>query len=760
MTKPVIVKRGVKGSALTFTELDTNFQNLDDATITLVAGSGGVSVVNDLNGTTTFVATDGITLTGDNTAKTIALDASVLKDTTPQLGGDLDVNGYDIISKSNGDVEIAPNGSGKIKLTTNTVELSTGNISTVGSTGVPITMSVNDATWGTSTVTISENITLDTDTNGKVIIASGTTRVGNLNQDHFITTNGLGNLEISTNNGTNSGRLYFNAGAGGNVELRADSSGDILLLSDTIRTGQYAGNVNITTFGPGDLTLNTNEGTNSGSIKINDGADGAIVIDPDGAGDIQMNAGTTRFGIGGLDATITTNGAADLRLSTNNNTNSGYININDGVGGHITLEPNTTGDVFLITDKVRIGDENAQAQITTWGTGNLFLNTNDGTNSGSIQINQGANADIQITPDGTGDVFLECDRVRIGDANAAATLTTNGTGTLTINTNSGTTSGSIVITQGANGAINLTPNGTGSVILSGPTIALITPTGANQPAITGRSIVTSSATDDRQSVVAQKARTDITFASMTDEPAVYGFAVRDSTNANRQFGRWIGRYTGTGTNPNFTLRGSPDGFTTNLHYMTIGGGVGTFGSTSNNYTLTSNTGGALILTANSNTTSGTITVASGTNANISLTPNGTGSVFIENSAGTDIADFNTSRVLTNVAIRGNVTTGATVSKGGTYTIGTTEKQYLELEITNTGAGSNIVLEVTNLTVSGTGGHYAVLVYNNSGSNMDLDILNNGVTLSTASKNMPNGSRHICTIYCVGDYAAVEIMDAV
>jgi hypothetical protein len=127
-----------------------------------------------------------------------------------------------------------------------------------------------------------------------------------------------------------------------------------------------------------------------------------------------------------------------------------------------------------------------------------------------------------------------------------------------------------------------------------------------------------------------KARSDITYASMTDEPAVMNFTVRDSTNVNRQFGRWIGRYLGTATNPSFTLRGSPDGFTTNLHYMTLGGGVGTFGSTSASYTLTSNTGGALVLTANNNTTSGTITVASGTNANISLTPNGTGRVAITN----------------------------------------------------------------------------------------------------------------------------------
>ena len=33
-------------------------------------------------------------------------------DTTPQLGGNLDVNGHDIVSSSNGDIEIAPDGNG------------------------------------------------------------------------------------------------------------------------------------------------------------------------------------------------------------------------------------------------------------------------------------------------------------------------------------------------------------------------------------------------------------------------------------------------------------------------------------------------------------------------------------------------------------------------------------------------------------------------------------------------------------------------
>ena len=45
---------------------------------------------------------------------------NVSEDTSPQLGGDLDVNGQDIVSTSNADVEIAPNGTGHLTVKGNT----------------------------------------------------------------------------------------------------------------------------------------------------------------------------------------------------------------------------------------------------------------------------------------------------------------------------------------------------------------------------------------------------------------------------------------------------------------------------------------------------------------------------------------------------------------------------------------------------------------------------------------------------------------
>ena len=65
---------------------------------------------------------DDISLANINTtANTVDwLDSSVVadlvNDTTPQLGGNLDVNGNSIVSVSNGNIAITPNGSGKVIL--------------------------------------------------------------------------------------------------------------------------------------------------------------------------------------------------------------------------------------------------------------------------------------------------------------------------------------------------------------------------------------------------------------------------------------------------------------------------------------------------------------------------------------------------------------------------------------------------------------------------------------------------------------------
>ncbi len=73
------------------------------------------------------------------------------------------------------------------------------------------------------------------------------------------------------------------------------------------------------------------------------------------------------------------------------------------------------------------------------------------------------NIDINVVPAGTGNVNLSADAVQVGDNNADATITTQGTGDLILNTNNGTNAGNITLADGANGNIEFTNNGTGVV---------------------------------------------------------------------------------------------------------------------------------------------------------------------------------------------------------------------------------------------------------------------------------------------------------
>ena len=139
----------------------------------------------------------------------------------------------------------------------------------------------------------------------------------------------------------------------------------------------------------------------------------------------------------------------------------------------INIEAKGSGDVVLAADTVSVGDSGAAATlrsngagtltVTTGGATDLILSTNNGTTSGTITITDAANGAINLTPNGTGNVQLYADEVTIGDSGATATLSSNGTGNLLLNTNSGTNSSAIEITDGANGAIDLTTNGTGAI---------------------------------------------------------------------------------------------------------------------------------------------------------------------------------------------------------------------------------------------------------------------------------------------------------
>ena len=159
----------------------------------------------------------------------------------------------------------------------------------------------------------------------------------------------------------------------------------------------------------------------------------------------------------------------------------------EGPSGTVTASSTTTFTNKTFTapkyaDGGYVADANGNENLV-WGTTSSAVNefkiANAATGAGPTLSSQGgdSNVDINITPKGSGNVVLAGDTVAVGDSGAAATLTSNGAGTLTVttggatdlvlSTNSGSSSGTITITDAANGNIAIAPNGSGAVVLDG-----------------------------------------------------------------------------------------------------------------------------------------------------------------------------------------------------------------------------------------------------------------------------------------------------
>ena len=145
-----------------------------------------------------------------------------------------------------------------------------------------------------------------------------------------------------------------------------------------------------------------------------------------------------------------------------------------GSGDSLTFAATDKGDKLVFASA---NPDATNPKILTVATGiNAVVDDTSPQLGGDLDVNGNdivstSDADIDIIPNGTGDVVLAADTVKVGDSGAAAVLTSNGAGTLTVttggatdlilNTNSGTNSGTVTITDAANGDITVAPNGTG-----------------------------------------------------------------------------------------------------------------------------------------------------------------------------------------------------------------------------------------------------------------------------------------------------------
>ena len=263
------------------------------------------------------------------------------------------------------------------------------------------------------------NITLRSDTNTETFIAmdkDGAVELYHNNVKKFDTdadgVNVTGQIDVSTNVNLTSDGGIIKLGADEevtlthehNVVVQAKAASGFELNLQTGDTSVESGNV------LGKITFNAPDEA-GGTDAILDGAAIEAVAEDTFASDNNTTAlvfktntsgaATERMRIKG-DGTI----VMDTQVDIDNITIDGNTISSTDTNGNIVVAPNGTGDVQLDSDTVRVGDNNANATITTNGTGDLILNTNAGSSSGSITIEDAANGNIALTPNGTGEVDI------------------------------------------------------------------------------------------------------------------------------------------------------------------------------------------------------------------------------------------------------------------------------------------------------------------------------------------------------------------
>jgi hypothetical protein len=167
---------------------------------------------------------------------------AVVDDLTPQLGGDLDVNGHSIVSVAGGNIAITPNGAGQVVLDGEHWPIADGTVGqclvTDGATNLSFSTRlanvVEDTTPqlggnldvnGRSIVSIAGgDIAITPDGAGQVVLDGERWPIVDGTPGQMITTDGGGNLGWTTPNAGNTFDTYDFVVAGANVKLREASA--------------------------------------------------------------------------------------------------------------------------------------------------------------------------------------------------------------------------------------------------------------------------------------------------------------------------------------------------------------------------------------------------------------------------------------------------------------------------------------------------------------------------------------------------------
>jgi len=379
--------------------------NANDLGLVMERGSTGNNAFMGWDESADKFAFGTTTATGSSTGNISYADAQVLAEgatfsgTSPDLGTvtTIDINGGTIDATNIG---ASTAGTGAFSTITAATSLALATGSTV--TGI-----LDEDAMGTNSAT-----QLATQQSIKAYVDSNLTAAGIQMTWETATTD--------TDQGV--GKVFAN-----NATL---SSATVLYFDDVERNG-----VSINSFID---SLDDPTATNSATIYISEGGTG-------GAGVVFQVSGAV------------TSASTYSKVAVTHVATYGTLSDGDLIGVVIAFSGNN-GSIDEIAD-----DSSPQLG------GDLDCNGND--------ITSASNADVDINPNGTGNVVLKTDLVSVGGGSEVGHVSSNGANDMKISSNSGTNSGTIIITDAANGAITLAPNGTGIVDVQGSMNSSISSTG-------------------------------------------------------------------------------------------------------------------------------------------------------------------------------------------------------------------------------------------------------------------------------------------
>jgi hypothetical protein len=269
-----IIQNGTSGSQNIIMKQGSGAQ-----TVTIAAGKADIVYAD---------ASDEVISIGSK----LGVSFDVVDDTSPQLGGNLDMNGQDIVTTSNADIELAPNGTGKTVLKGNTNPGTMVFNCESNSHGQTVKSQPHSASV-TNVLTLPPGGDQEiVGTTATQTLTNKTIGVGQLSGQVAIANGGTGSSSLAgANIVASNANTTFTKALRGSTQTAGSQTGSVTLDFDTYQNFVLTATGNVTLANPSTESV---------------GQSGIIVFVQDGTGSRTLSLGTDYETAGGAGLTIST----------------------------------------------------------------------------------------------------------------------------------------------------------------------------------------------------------------------------------------------------------------------------------------------------------------------------------------------------------------------------------------------------------------------------------------------------------------------